>query len=62
MELTFVQSKIYEIRNQRVMLDFMFQLTKTEWNELVAICDQLPINRKQSDKPRNPIGFVPPKE
>ena len=28
--------------------DFMFQLTKTEWNELVAICDQLPKNLKHS--------------
>jgi hypothetical protein len=28
--------------------DFMFQLTKTEWNELVANCDQLPKNLKHS--------------
>ena len=28
--------------------DFMFQLTKNEWNELVANCDQLPKNLKHS--------------
>ena len=28
--------------------DFMFQLSKVEWNELVAICDQLPKNLKHS--------------
>jgi len=28
--------------------DFMFQLTKNEWNELVANCDQLPPNLKHS--------------
>lgn len=28
--------------------DFMFELTKTEWIELVAICDQLPENLKHS--------------
>jgi len=33
---------------ERFPNDFMFQLTKTEWNELVAICDQLPKNLKHS--------------
>jgi hypothetical protein len=75
-EFSIIRSKIYEIREQRVMLDFdlaemyevetkrlkeqvrrnierfpedfMFQLTKEEWNELVAICDQLPKNLKHS--------------
>jgi len=28
--------------------DFMFQLTKNEWNELVANCVQLPENLKHS--------------
>jgi len=28
--------------------DFMFQLTKNEWNKLVANCDQLPKNLKHS--------------
>jgi hypothetical protein len=28
--------------------DFMFQLTKNEWHELVANCDQLPKNLKHS--------------
>ena len=76
MELVPIKNLIYEIRGQRVMLDFdlaemyevetkrlkeavrrnidrfpadfMFQLTDTEWNELVAICDQLPKNIKHS--------------
>lgn len=76
MELQVIQNKIYEIRGQRVMLDFdlatlyqvetkrlkeqvkrnierfpedfMFILTKKEWNELVANCDQLPKTMKHS--------------
>ena len=76
MELQVIQNKIYEIRGQRVMLDFdlatlyqvetkrlkeqvkrnierfpedfMFILTEKEWNELVAICDQLPKTMKHS--------------
>lgn len=75
-----IQSKIYEIRGQQVMLDrdlanlygvetkvlnqsvkrnierfpddFMFQLTKEEtqnWKRL-------------ADRPRNPIGFIKPKQ
>ena len=71
-----IQSKIYEIRGQRVMLDFdlaemyqvqtkvlkqtikrnikrfpkdfMFELTKNEWNELVTNCDHIPANMKYS--------------
>ena len=70
MELQVIQNKRYEIRGQKVMLDFdlaemyevetrrlkeqvkrnierfpndfMFQLSKSEWTELVAICDKLP--------------------
>ena len=76
MELQIIQSKIHEIRGQRVMLDFdlaemynvqtkrlkeqvrrninrfpddfMFQLVKEEWIELVANCDRLPNNIKHS--------------
>ena len=76
MELQTIQNRIYEIRGQRVMLDFdlaelyqvetkrlkeqvkrnierfpsdfMFQLSKSEWNELVANCDQLPETIKHS--------------
>ena len=75
-EFSIIRSKIYEIRGQKVMLDFdlaemyevptkrlkeqvkrnierfpqdfMFQLSKEEWNELVAICDQLPKSLKHS--------------
>ena len=76
MDLLPIENLIYEIRGQKVMLDFdlalmygietkrlkeavrrnierfpedfMFQLTKTEWNELVANCDQLPKNLRHS--------------
>ena len=68
MELQVIQNKIYEIRGQRVILDFdlaemygvltkalkqavrrnihrfpddfMFELTRKEWDEVVTICDQ----------------------
>lgn len=33
---------------ERFPSDFMFELTKKEWAELVAICDQLPENLKHS--------------
>lgn len=33
---------------ERFPPDFMFELTKNEWAELVAICDQLPNNLKHS--------------
>ncbi len=76
MELQTIQNKIYEIRGQRVMLDFdlaamyqiqtkvlkqavkrnidrfppdfMFQLNKDEWSELVTNCDRLPETIKHS--------------
>ena len=78
-----IQSKIYEIRNQKVMLDFdlaamyeietralkqavkrnidrfpddfMFQLTKKEWQEVITICDNLQDTIKFS--PVAPIAF-----
>lgn len=33
---------------ERFPPDFMFELTKNEWTELVAICDRLPNNLKHS--------------
>jgi len=36
--------------------DFMFQLTKTEWQELITICDNLPENIKFS--PSTPFTFT----
>ena len=36
--------------------DFMFQLSKTEWMELIAICDKLPENIKHSPIP--PFAFT----
>lgn len=76
MELQLIQNKIFEIRGQRVMLDynlaelyevetralkqavkrnikrfppdFMFELTKSEWQELITMCDNLPQNLKFS--------------
>ncbi|HRZ98552.1 MAG TPA: ORF6N domain-containing protein [Paludibacter sp.] len=84
MELQLIQSKIYDLRGLRVMLDFdlallydvknfrlkeqvkrnierfpsdfMFQLTKAEWLELIANCDNLPENAKFS--PATPYAFT----
>ncbi len=36
--------------------DFMFQLSKYEWDELIAICDNLPENIKYS--PATPFAFT----
>ena len=84
MELQLIQEKIFEIRGNRVMLDFdlaelyqvetralkqavrrnpnrfpgdfMFQLTKDEWTELITICDKLPKTVKYS--PALPLAFT----
>jgi len=84
MELQLIQSKIFDLRGLRVILDFdlaqlyevknfrlkeqvkrnierfpsdfMFQLTKQEWQELIAICDNLPENAKYS--PVTPYAFT----
>ena len=84
MELQVIQSKIYEIRGQRVMLDFdlsslyqvetrvlkqsvkrnierfppdfMFELTRDEWHELITNCDNLPESMKFS--PATPFAFT----
>ena len=36
--------------------DFMFQLTKNEWTEVITICDNLPRNIKFS--PSTPFAFT----
>ena len=41
---------------QRFPSDFMFQLTKKEWTELIAICDKLPETIKHS--PVTPLAFT----
>jgi hypothetical protein len=52
-------AEMYEVETKRLKeavrrnidrfpADFIFQLTDTEWNELVANCDQLPKNLKHS--------------
>ena len=79
-----IQTKIYEIRAQKVMLDFdlaemyevenralkqavkrnidrfpgdfMFQLTKAEWQEVITNCDKLPETLKFS--PATPFAFT----
>ncbi len=84
MELSVFQSKIYEIRGVKVMLDFdlaslyevetrtlkqsvrrndyrfpddfMFQLAKLEWQELITNCDKLPESIKFSPQP--PFAFT----
>jgi hypothetical protein len=84
MQLQIIQNKIYEIRGERVMLDFdlaemyevetrvlkqavrrnldrfpkdfMFQLSKEEWKQLITICDNLPENIKFS--PTTPFAFT----
>ena len=84
MQLQTIQSRIYEVRGQKVMLDFdlaelydvenralkqavkrnidrfpadfMFQLTKPEWQELITNCDKLPEGVKFS--PATPFAFT----
>jgi hypothetical protein len=84
MELQIIKSKIFEIRGQRVILDFdlaelyevenralkqavkrninrfphdfMFELTKSEWQEVITICDNLPQTVKFS--PALPFAFA----
>ena len=84
MQIQIIQRKIYEIRGQKIMLDFdlaalygtetrtlkqavkrnivrfpkdfMFQLNKKEWQELITICDNLPEGLKFS--PALPFAFT----
>ena len=65
--LDFDLSNMYNVENRtlkqavkrnidRFPEDFMFQLTKTEWQELITICDKLPNNIKFS--PALPFAFT----
>ena len=65
--LDFDLALLYSVENRRLKEqvkrnidrfpgDFMFQLTKAEWLELVAICDNLPENAKFS--PATPFAFT----
>ena len=84
MQLQKIQTKIYEVRGQKVMMDFdlaemyevenralkqavkrnigrfpkdfMFTLTKLEWQELITNCDNLPETVKFS--PVTPFAFT----
>lgn len=84
MQLQVIQNKIYQVRGERVMLDFdladmygvetrtlkqavrrnmdrfpedfMFQLSKPEWQQLITNCDNLPENIKFS--PATPFAFT----
>lgn len=84
MQLQQIETKIYEVKGQKVMLDFdlaemyevenralkqavkrnierfpndfMFQLTKNEWQELITNCDKLPEGVKFS--PVTPFAFT----
>ena len=65
--LDFDLAEIYETETRRLKeqvkrnierfpFDFMFQLTKAEWTELIAICDKLPETIKHS--PVTPLAFT----
>jgi len=65
--LDFSLSKMYQVENRvlkqavkrnldRFPEDFMFQLTKKEWKELITICDKLPDGVKFS--PALPFAFT----
>lgn len=84
MQLQKIETKIYEVRGQKVILDFdladlyevenralkqavkrnidrfpedfMFQLSKNEWQELITTCDNLPEGVKFS--PATPFAFT----
>lgn len=84
MQIQNIQSRIYELRGQKVMLDFdlailygtetrilkqsvkrnkerfpkdfMFQLSKKEWTEVITICDNLPEGAKFT--PALPYAFT----
>lgn len=64
--LDFDLAGMYEVENrslkqavkrnlERFPNDFMFQLTKTEWKELITNCDNLPKGIKYS--PASPLAF-----
>ena len=83
-EIDILKSKVFEIRGEKIMLDFdlallygmenralkqsvrrnidrfpndfSFQLTKSEWNYVITICDNLPETLKYSPQP--PFAFT----
>ena len=66
-QLELIQSKIYEIRGQRVMLDFdLAELYQVETRVQLELINQtlaeLQVHKKLSNKPRRPIGFIRPQE
>lgn len=65
--LDFDLSSLYEVENRalkqsvrrnifRFPEDFMFQLSKNEWSEVITICDNLPETLKYS--PQTPFAFT----
>ena len=65
--LDFDLAQLYEVENralkqavkrniERFPPDFMFQLSKKEWNEVITNCDNLPENLKFS--PATPFAFT----
>ena len=65
--LDFDLAQLYDVENrtlkqtvkrniERFPSDFMFQLTKQEWTEVITICDNLPENAKFS--PATPFAFT----
>ena len=65
--LDFDLAELYEVENRalkqavkrnadRFPIDFMFQLTKNEWKELITNCDKLPKGVKFS--PATPFAFT----
>jgi ORF6N domain len=65
--LDFHLAELYEVETRalkqavkrninRFPADFMFQISKQEWNELITICDNLPENIKHS--PITPSAFT----
>ncbi|HBS86528.1 MAG: DNA-binding protein [Bacteroidetes bacterium GWF2_38_335] len=65
--LDFELSEMYQVENRvlkqavkrnidRFPLDFMFQLSKNEWNEVITKCDNLPVGIKFSPVP--PLAFT----
>ena len=84
MNINILQTKIHEVRGEKVILDFdlsilyevenrilkqsvrrniirfpedfMFQLSKNEWTEVITSCDNLPETLKYS--PQTPFAFI----
>lgn len=65
--LDFDLAELYQVENRalkqavkrnigRFPVDFMFQLTKNEWQELITNCDNLPATMKFS--PARPLAFT----